>query len=321
MAQKTAEDTMIYRELGTTGEKVSLVGIGGWHLGLKTVDQKTAIQIVREAVDRGVNFMDNCWDYNKGVSEERMGKALEDGYREKVFLMTKIDGRTKKIASEQINKALKRLKTDYLDLVQYHEILRYEDSYRIFDEKDGAHLAVLEAQKAGKIRHIGFTGHKDPAIHLRFVEVAAEYGFTPATAQMPINPMDWHFNSFTRKVVPEFVKKGIAVLAMKTMGNGIVLKSKTVTAMECLHYAMSQPVSVVICGVDKLKYLDQALEAVRTLPDIKPKDIKAITAKTAEAALRGAYEPFKTSSIFDGTATNNQWLGKEPKRIQNLMPQ
>jgi aryl-alcohol dehydrogenase-like predicted oxidoreductase len=321
MAQKLAEDTMIYRELGRTGERVSLVGIGGWHLGLKYVEQETAIRIVREAIDRGVNFMDNCWDYNKGVSEQRMGKALQDGYREKVFLMTKIDGRTKKIAAEQINKALKRLKTDYLDLVQYHEILRFEDPYRIFDEKDGAHLAVLEAQKAGKVRHIGFTGHKDPAIHLRFVEVAEEFGFTPATAQMPVNPMDWHFNSFTRKVVPEFVKKGIGVLAMKSMANGIILKSKTVTPMECLHYAMSQPVSVVICGIDSLKILDQAFEAVRTFPQIKKKDIEAITAKTVEAAKRGVFEPFKTSSIFDGTATHAEWLGKEPKRIQNYMPQ
>ena len=173
---KNKEDVMIYRDLGATGEKVSLIGVGGWHLGLKYVDQKTAIRIVRSAIDRGINFMDNCWDYNGGVSENRMGKALRDGYREKVFLMTKIDGRTKKIAAEQIDESLKRLQTDCLDLVQHHEILRFEDPHRIFDEKDGAHLAMLDAQKAGKLRFIGFTGHKDPQIHLRMLEVADEYG-------------------------------------------------------------------------------------------------------------------------------------------------
>ena len=320
MAKNKTEDLMLYRDLGSTGEKVSLIGVGGWHLGLKYVDQKTAIRIVRSAIDRGINFMDNCWDYNKGVSENRMGKALEDGYRDKVFLMTKIDGRSKKLAAKQIDESLKRLKTDRLDLVQFHEILRYEDPHRIFDEKEGAHLAVAEAQKAGKIRFVGFTGHKDPQIHLHFLEVADSYGFKLDTAQMPVNVMDWHYRSFSKLVVPQLVKRKMGVLAMKTMANGIILKSKTATPIECLHYAMSQPVSVVIAGIDSPKILDQAFEAVATFQSVKKKDIDAILAKTKDAATRGEWEPFKTSSIFDGTASNPDWIGEEPKRLQNLMP-
>ena len=300
MKNNGKEDVMIYRDLGATGEKVSLIGVGGWHLGLKKVEQKTAIKIVHAAIDRGINFMDNCWDYNGGVSENRMGKALEGGYREKVFLMTKIDGRTKNIAAKQIDDSLKRLKTDRIDLVQHHEILRYEDPYRIFDEKDGAHLAMLDAQKAGKLRFIGFTGHKHPQIHLSMLEVADEYGMKLDTAQMPVNVMDAHFRSFSKLVVPELVKRKMGVLAMKTMANGIILKSKTVKPIECLHYAMSMPTSVVITGIDSLEILDQAFEAVRTFQDITEKDIDAILAKTEDAAKRGEYELFKTSSIFDG---------------------
>lgn len=320
MTNKGKEDVMIYRDLGSTGEKVSLIGVGGWHLGLKYVDQKTAIRIVHEAIDRGINFMDNCWDYNGGVSEKRMGKALEDGKREKVFLMTKIDGRTKKLAAAQINQALKRLKTDRIDLVQHHEILRFEDPHRIFDEKEGAHLALLEAQKAGKIRFVGFTGHKDPQIHLHFLETADEYGIKIDTAQMPVNVMDYHYRSFTKHVIPELNKRKMGILAMKSMANGIILKSKTATPIECLHFSMSQPVSVVICGIDSPKILDQAFEAVRTFADVKKKDIDAILKKTKPEAMRGKYEPFKTSSIFDGTAQHPDWIGKEPKRIRDLMP-
>lgn len=320
MANKGKEDVMIYRDLGSTGEKVSLIGIGGWHLGLKKVDRKTAIRIVHEAIDRGINFMDNCWDYNGGVSEKRMGKALEKGRREKVFLMTKIDGRTKKLAAEQIDESLKRMKTDRIDLVQHHEILRFEDPHRIFDEKEGAHLAMLEAQKAGKLRFIGFTGHKDPRIHLHFLETADEYGIKLDAAQMPVNVMDWHYRSFSKLVVPELNKRKMGILAMKTIANGIILKSKTATPIECLHYAMSQPVSVVIAGIDSPKILDQAFEAVRTFPDVKKKDIDAILAKTKPEAMRGKYEPFKTSSIFDGTATHQEWIGEEPKRLRDLMP-
>jgi aryl-alcohol dehydrogenase-like predicted oxidoreductase len=319
MANKTKEDIMIYRDLGATGEKVSLIGLGGWHLALKYVTEKTALRIIDRALDGGITFFDNCWDYNEGESEKRMGKALK-GKRDKVFLMTKIDGRTKKLAARQIDESLKRLKTDRLDLVQHHEILRFEDPHRIFDEKEGAHLALVEARKAGKLRFTGFTGHKDPQIHLHFLEVAETNGHALDTAQMPVNVMDAHYRSFSKLVVPELNKRKMGVLAMKSMGNGIILRSKTATPTECLHYAMSRPVSVVIAGVDNLKVLEQAFEAVRTFKDVTKKDLDAILAKTKEAAQGGKFEPFKTSSIFDGTAQHPDWTGKEPKRLQNLMP-
>jgi aryl-alcohol dehydrogenase-like predicted oxidoreductase len=313
------DDVMIYRDLGSTGEKVSLIGLGGWHLALKYVKEKTALRIMDKALDYGITFFDNCWDYNEGESEKRMGKALK-GKRDKVFLMTKIDGRTKKLAAKQIDESLRRLKTDRIELVQHHEILRYEDPHRIFDEKEGAHLALLDAQKAGKIRFTGFTGHKDPEIHLNFLEVADAYGLKLDAAQMPVYVMDAHYRSFSKLVVPQLNKRKMGVLAMKSMGNGVILKSKTVTPIECLHYAMSRPVSVVIAGIDKPELLDQALEAVRTFRDLKKKDIDAILAKTEAAARLGRFEPFKTSSIFDGTAQNPDWIGEEPKRLQKLMP-
>jgi aryl-alcohol dehydrogenase-like predicted oxidoreductase len=311
---------MIYRDLGRTGEKVSAIGIGGWHLGLQNVTEELAIRIVRTALDRGINFLDNCWDYNEGASETRMGKALRDGYRQKAFLMTKIDGRSKAAAAEQLDESLKRLQTDYIDLVQHHEILRYEDPHRIFDE-EGAHGALLDARKAGKIRYIGFTGHKDPRIHLYMLEIATAHGFTFDTVQMPLNVMDAHYRSFERLVLPELVRQNIGVLGMKSLANGIILKSGTVTAIECLHYALSLPTSVVITGIDSLERLDQALEAVRTFRRMSDGERKAIVAKTARAAAFGEFEPFKTTSIFDGTAINPEWLGEEPQRFQELMPE
>jgi len=306
-----------YRTLGKTGERVSAIGIGGWHLGLKHVDAKLAVRIVRTAVDRGINFLDNCWDYNHGASETRMGKALRDGYRQKVFLMTKIDGRSHKEATRQLDQSLKRLKTDCIDLVQHHEILRYEDPYRIFD-KEGANRALVDAKKAGKIRYIGFTGHKDPHIHLHMLDVAREHGFAVDAVQMPLNVMDAHYRSFGKLVLPELVKQGIGVLGMKPMANGIILKSKTASAMECLRYALTLPTSVVITGVDSMTILDQACEAAMS-PPLSDAELTALLAKTAKAAARGEFEPFKTSSIFDGTAENPEWLGEEPKRLQQLM--
>jgi aryl-alcohol dehydrogenase-like predicted oxidoreductase len=263
MVERALNPEMQYRLLGSTGEQVSAIGLGGWHLSLKHVDESLAIRIVRTAIDRGITFMDNCWDYNGGASEMRMGKALRDGYRDKVFLMTKIDGRSKQEAARQLDESLKRLQVDQLDLVQHHEILRYEDPHRVFDE-EGANAALLEAQQAGKLRYIGFTGHKDPQIHLHMLEVAAQHGFKFATAQMPLNVMDVHYRSFAKLVVPELVKQNIGILGMKSMANGILLKSNTVTPIECLHYALNLPTSVVITGIDSLGILDQAFEAVRT---------------------------------------------------------
>jgi len=309
-----------YRILGRTGEHVSAIGVGGWHLGLKHVTEKTASEIVRQAIDRGINFLDNSWDYNEGASETRMGKALRDGYRQKAFLMTKIDGRSKEAATEQLEESLRRLQTDCIDLVQHHEILRYEDPHRIFDE-EGAHAALIAARTAGKLRYIGFTGHKDPRIHAYMLEVATSHSFTFDAVQMPLNVMDAHYRSFERIVLPELVRQKIGVLGMKSLANGIILKSGTVTAIECLHYALNLPTSVVITGMDSLARLDQAIEAARTFRRLTDEQRKALLAKTARAAAFGEFEPFKTTSLFDATATHPDWLGEEPQRLQALMPE
>jgi aryl-alcohol dehydrogenase-like predicted oxidoreductase len=310
---------VLYRKLGRTGERVSAIGIGGWHLALKGVTEKTAISVVRQALDAGINFLDNCWDYNEGKSETRMGKALRDGYRDKAFVMTKIDGRSKEAAAKQLDQSLKRLRTDCIDLVQHHEILRFEDPHRIFD-KEGAHAALVDARRAGKLRYIGFTGHKDPRVHLYMLEVAAKQGFTFDAVQMPLNVMDAHYRSFERLVLPELVRKRIGVLGMKSIANGIILKSRTVTAVDCLRYALSLPTSVVITGIDSLNRLDQAMDVMRTFRPLTGAQRKALLAKTAKAAASGQFEPFKTTSIFDGTASNPEWLGEEPERFQELMP-
>src|SRR6266404_7184870 len=302
---------MIYRTLGSTGEKVSAIGVGGWHLGLKQVDERLALRIVRSAIDRGINFLDNSWDYNEGASELRMGKALRDGYRDQAFLMTKIDGRSKKEAARQLDESLRRLGVDYIDLVQHHEIIRFDDPHRIF-HPEGANAALLEACEAGKLRYIGFTGHKDPLIHLHMLETAKENGFKFDTVQMPLNVMDAHYRSFEMRVLPELVKLKIGVLGMKSMANGILLKSKSVTPIECLHYALNLPTSVVITGIDSMEILDQAFAAVESFQPLRNEARDALLARTSEAAADGRFEPFKTSSIFDGTAENPQWLGEEP---------
>ncbi|MEH1872365.1 aldo/keto reductase [Nostoc sp.] len=318
MSGTTSNSEMQYRVLGSTGEKVSAIGLGGWHIALKHVDEELGIRIVRTAIDGGISFMDNSWDYNGGVSEIRMGKALRDGYRDKVFLMTKIDGRSKKAAAKQLDESLQRLQVDCIDLVQHHEILRHEDPHRVFDE-EGANAAFIEAKQAGKLRYIGFTGHKDPYVHLHMLEVAATNGFKFDTAQMPLNVMDAHYRSFEKLVVPELVKQNIGVLGMKSLANGIILRSKTVTPIECLHYALNLPTSVVITGIDSMEILEQAFEAVRTFQPMNDQQVRSLLAKTALSASRGEFEPFKTSSIFDSTAQNPDWLGEEPQRIQQLM--
>jgi aryl-alcohol dehydrogenase-like predicted oxidoreductase len=309
---------MPMRTLGRTGVKVSVIGLGGWHLGFKYIDEELSIRMIRHAIDNGINFMDNCWDYNDGASEKRMGKALKDGYRDRVFLMTKIDGRTKKDAAKQLEESLERMQTDHIDLVQHHEILRFEDPHRIFDEQ-GANAALIEARDAGKISFIGFTGHKDPHIHLHMLEVARENGFEFDTVQMPLNVMDAHYRSFEKMVLPELVKQNIGVLAMKTLANGMILESKTVSAIECLQYAMNLPVSVVITGCESMENLEQALTAARTFKPMSDEQIQSLLNKTAAAASRGEFELFKTTSIYDGTASHPEWLGDEPPNVQRVM--
>lgn len=301
---------MIYRELGTTGERVSAIGLGGFHLAKSPeTTQQDAIKLVRSAIDGGITFMDNCWDYNDGISEVRMGQALKNGYRHKVFLMSKMDARTAKDYDKQLEQSMGRLDTDVIDLVQFHEILRFEDPDRIFADNGAIH-AAMKARDAGKIRYIGFTGHKDPAIHLRMFEIAEQHGFKFDSVQMPVNAMDAHFRSFTNQVIPVAMKHGTGVLAMKTFGDGYILKSGTIDPTEALHYGLSVPgVSVVITGIDKPQILDQALNAAKTFKPMTAEQTQAFLAKTQQAAMTGVYEPFKTSTIFDGTAQNPMWLG------------
>jgi predicted aldo/keto reductase-like oxidoreductase len=298
---------MIYRELGSTGERVSAIGMGGYHLGKQT-DANESINLMHAGIDRGITFLDNCWDYNDGLSEVRMGQALRNGYRQKVFLMTKMDGRTANEYNKQLEQSLGRLQTDMIDLVQFHEVIRMEDPDRIF-ASGGAIEAAVAAQKAGKIRYIGFTGHKDPAVHLRMLETARKHNFHFDTVQMPINVMDAHFRSFAKEVMPVALKQGIGVLAMKTFGDSFILKSNTVQPIEALHYGLTQPVSVVITGIDSAQILDQAFEAARTFKPMTEVQVSSLLARTATAASEGKFELFKTTSHFDGTAQNPKWLG------------
>ena len=306
ISRSTSPD-MAYRDLGRTGEKVSLIGLGGYHIG-KQENPGESLRLIRSGIDRGITFMDNCWDYNGGISEVRMGQALRDGYRSKVFLMTKMDGRTKQEYSLQLEQSLGRLQTDMIDLVQFHEVIRMEDPDRIF-APGGAMESAIAARDAGKIRYIGFTGHKDPTVHLRMLEMAQKHNFHLDTVQMPINVMDAHFRSFTKEVMPVATAQGIGILAMKTFGDSFVLKSKTVEPVEALHYSFTLPVSTVITGIDSMEILDQATNAVKTFKPLSEEQVTALLARTRDAAANGEFEPFKTSSHFDGTAQNPKWLG------------
>ena len=302
---------MIYRELGTTGERVSAIGMGGYHLGKSQLTQAESIRLLHAGIDAGITFLDNCWDYNDGISEVRVGWGLrENSYRDKVFLMTKIDGRTAEEYDRQLEQSMGRLQTEMIDLVQFHECIRLEDPDRIF-AKGGAIDAARRARDAGKIRYIGFTGHKDPAVHLRMFEVAEKNGFHFDTVQMPVNVMDAHFRSFTRNVIPVAVKHGTGVLAMKTFGDHYILDSNTVQPMEALHYGLSQQVSVVITGIDTQPVLEQALTAARTFKPMTQEAQAALLSRTETAAAEGKYELFKISSHFDGTAQNPKWLGQD----------
>jgi predicted aldo/keto reductase-like oxidoreductase len=301
------EGEMIYRTLGRTGQKVSAIGLGGYHIGTVPTFEESS-RLIRTAIDRGITFMDNCWDYHDGKSEEWMGRALQDGYRKKVFLMSKIDGQTKASAAKQIDESLQRLRTDHLDLMQQHEMIRPEDPERVFRE-GGAIEALQEAKKAGKIRYIGFTGHKDPKIHLKMLETARARNFNFDTVQMPLNVMDAHFRSFAHEVLPVLVKEGIGVLGMKPLGSGIILQSQKVNAIECLHYALNLPTSVVINGIDSMQRLDQAFEAIKGFKPMDQEQVSKLLARTADAAQSGKFELFKTSHQFDGTFNNPKWLG------------
>jgi aryl-alcohol dehydrogenase-like predicted oxidoreductase len=286
---------------------VSMVGLGGYHLGLVR-SERTAERIVHAAIDRGITFMDNSWDYHEGESEQRMGAALEGGRRDRVFLMTKVDGRTKKAAAKQLHQSLKRLRTDRVDLLQLHEVIRFEDADRAF-EPGGAIEAFVEARAAGKARYLGFTGHKDPSVHLYMLEVARARGFTFDAVQMPLNVMDAHFRSFEGRVLPTLVAQGIGVLGMKSMAAGMIVKSGVVSALECLHYAMNLPTSVVITGIDKPELVEQAVAAAASFRPLSADEVARLLARTEVAAREGRCEKFKTSNEHDSTASHLEWLG------------
>jgi len=303
----TQRGAMQYRTLGRTGTKVSLIGIGGYHIG-QPKQERDAIAIVRTAIDNGVTFMDNSWDYHLGESEIRMGKALRDGYRDKVFLMTKVDGRTRWTVDWQLDESLKRLQTDHVDLLQIHEVIRDNDPDRVFG-KDGAIEALLAAKKAGKIRFFGFSGHKTPAMLLKMIRLADQYGVTFDTVQMPLNVMDAHYDSFQQQVLPVALQKNMGVIAMKCFGDNFILQSRTVTPVEALHYTMNLPISTLVTGCEWIGYVYQALDAVRTFRPLTEAQMSAILAKTAEAAAGGQFEYYKTRDTFDGTSRNLKWLG------------
>jgi len=297
--------------------EVSALGLGGSHIGSPRLSRDRAVRIIRAALDGGLSFLDNSWDYHEGESEKRVGLALKNGYRSKAFVMTKVDGRTKKEAARQLDQSLKRLGVDEIDLLQHHEVIRYDDVNRIFAE-GGAMEAFLAARKAGKTRFIGFTGHKDPQVHLYMLETAKRHRFRFDTVQMPLNLFDAHYRSFEQKVLPELVAAGIGVLGMKSMGSGVILKSQAVTPIECLHYSLNLPTSVVITGIDSMKILKQAFEAARTFERLTKQQVEKLRAKSAKAAANGDYELFKTTSIFDSTAKHPEWLGRESARTQRM---
>ena len=312
---------MLYRRFGRTDEMISAIGMGGFHLGKNALSDAEAVRLVHAGIDRGITFIDNCWDYNQGRSELRVGVALDQGgYRDRVFLMSKMDGRTKAEAARQIDTSLQRMRTDRIDLVQHHEILRFDDPDRIFAE-GGAMEAFVEAKQAGKLRYIGFTGHKDPRIHLQMLAVAAERGFHFDSVQMPLNVMDAHFRSFAHLVVPYLVEHGIAVLGMKTFADSVLLKSKApIAPIEYLHYSLNLPTSVVITGVESQRDLDQAFEAVRTFQPMDKAAVAELLGRSRPFALEGKYELFKTSATFDGTAKNPDWLGSDVDAVSELAP-
>ena len=304
------EGGMKYRILGTTGQRVSIVGLGGFHLAKPEPNGPTtedAIRIVRTGIDNGINFCDCAWDYNGGESEIRLGKALRDGYRQKAFLMTKIDGRTAASAMAQLETSLRRLQTDHLDLMQFHEIIRWDDPDRIFAD-GGALEAMLKAQQQGKFKYIGFTGHKSPKIHRKMFQIAAQHNFHFDTVQMPVNVMDAHFDSFQQMIFPIAQQQKTAVLAMKTFGDTFIVDTKIVPPIDMLHYGMSQPVALVVTGCDRMPILEQALEAVRTYQPMSASDQQALLARTAEIGASGKTEKYKVSHHFDSTMQHPGFL-------------
>ncbi len=305
------------RPLGRTGQQVSLVGLGGSFIGERSLPPTEAIRLMHAAIDRGITFFDNSWDYNDGESERRMGQALTGGKRQSVFLMTKFDGRTKQAAATQIIESLQRLQTDSVDLMQFHELIRFEDVDRFF-APGGAAEALEEAKQSGKTRFIGFTGHKDPQLHLYMLQEAARHGMRFDACQLPVNVMDAHYRSFTHRVLPELARLQIGAIGMKSMGGGVILKSNTASAEQCLRFALSQNIATLVTGIDHQDRLDQAVRVASNFRPMPGSEVSQLLARTRDAAQRGEYELFKTSQHFDATARHPEWLGEESERVKQL---
>ncbi|HEX8651753.1 MAG TPA: aldo/keto reductase [Pyrinomonadaceae bacterium] len=302
MTTSTIKGEMPRRSLGRTGVEVSALALGGYHLGL-VKSEREATRIVHQAIDAGLTFMDNAWEYHEGFSEERMGRALE-GRRQQVFLMSKVctHGRDKKTALRQLEQSLRRLKTDHLDLWQVHEVIHDNDPDLHF-MKGGVIEALEQARREGKVRFIGFTGHKDPAIHLKMLS----YDYPFDTCQLPLNCFDATFRSFEQQVLPELNRRGIAALGMKSMGGeGDAVRKRAVTPSEALCYAMSLPVAATVSGVDSLKVLRQNLRIACGFKPMTADRMQALRTRCAPLAADGHFELYKTSKKFDGPPGRKQ---------------
>ena len=297
------------RRLGRTNEVVSIVGLGGFHIGKPDMPDSDAIDLIHAAVDRGITFLDNSWDYNSGNSELRMGRALTvPGYRDRVFLMTKIDGRTKAAFDEQFEQSLNRLLTDHVDLVQFHENIHTDDADRIF-APGGAFEAALAAKQAGKTRFIGFTGHKSPQLHLHMIDLATKAGFTFDTVQMPLNVMDSSYKSFAQAVLPVAKELDMGVIGMKTFGDHFVLDAAQLDPIEMLHYSMTLSTGTTVTGIDKPEFLEQAIKAATTFKPLDAATMDRLRSAAEAAAKTGKAELYKTTHFFDSTVQNPAWLG------------
>jgi aryl-alcohol dehydrogenase-like predicted oxidoreductase len=294
------------RRLGRTGERVSIVGLGGFHLAVPASSDQS-VRILRTAVDGGMTFLDNCWDYHGGEAERRMGRALRDGYRARVFLMTKIDGRSRENAARQIDESLSRLGVEQVDLLQLHEVIRDDDPARTF-EPGGVIEALLAAREAGKARFLGFTGHKSPRIHAAMLDAAAAHGIAWDAVQMPLNVLDAHHDSFERLVLPRLVEEGVGVIGMKPLADGRIPQVNVAGAEEALRYAMSLPVSVTVTGCDSVERVEQALRVARGFEPLSEEEIAALLAKTAPAGGGGVNERYKTTDRYDATSHNPEWI-------------
>jgi aryl-alcohol dehydrogenase-like predicted oxidoreductase len=297
------------RRLGRTNENVSMMALGGFHIGAATLSDVEAVHLMHKAIDAGITFFDNCWDYNAGRSEDRMGQALGIlGYRKRVFLMTKFDGRDRRTATAQLEESLRRLQTDHVDLWQMHENIRPDDADHLF-ASGGAIEAMLAAQQAGKVRFLGFSGHKDPAYHVHMFEVAAQNGFVFDTVQMPLNVMDAHFRSFEKAVIPVARQTDTAIIAMKTFGDRHILDARVVAPLQMLHYSLNLPVSTVVTGIDSMATLHQAVTAAVSYRPLSEAEVASMLARTAPLSIDGATERYKTTNEFDGTIAHPEWLG------------